>query len=45
MSGTEPATSPYCKLPNKVGAGTGAGALSSHIERVGRALPDVCRLA
>ena len=31
--------------PNKVGAGKGAGALSLHIERVGRALPDLYRSA
>ena len=27
----------------RVGAGNGAGALSFHAERLGRAVPDLCR--
>ena len=29
--------------PNKAGAGNGARALSFHVERLGRAVPDLCR--
>jgi hypothetical protein len=28
---------------NKAGAGNGAGALSLQVERLGRAVPDLCR--
>ena len=33
------------KSPNKAVAGNGAGALSFHVERVGRAVPDLVRWA
>ena len=33
------------RAPNKPGAGNGAGALSFQIDRLGRAVPDLCRYA
>jgi hypothetical protein len=33
------------QAPNKAGAGNGAGALSFHVERLGRAVPDLIRSA
>jgi hypothetical protein len=30
---------------NQAGAGNGAGTLSFHVERLGRAVPDLCRSA
>ena len=32
-------------LPNKIGAGNGAGALPFHVECLGRAVPDLSRYA